>query len=69
MSQPTGSNLPTSRTVRLNLGEYEVQLEVSQDGGLLGITEVSVRRDFRSQRQRIDARGFNDVLDIYEPES
>ncbi len=67
--QPTGSNLPISRKVRLALGEYEVQLEVSQDGGLLGVTEVSVSRDFRSQRQRIDARGFHDVLDIYEAES
>jgi hypothetical protein len=66
--QPTGSILPASRTVTCTFDEYEVQIALGQDGRFLGIVGVSVKKDFRSLRQRIDSRGSHDVLDIYEPE-
>ena len=66
--EPTGSTWPERHSVTRNIGQYEVHFEMTKDGRILGIVGFSMKRDFRSQRQRIDSLGSHDVLDIYLPE-
>ena len=68
MSEPTGASEPPLRMVTRTFGKYEIQVQLAPDGRFVGIVGISVKKDFRSQKQKIESRGFHDVMDLYESE-
>lgn len=66
---PTGNSEPSSRVARCSFGKYTVEVEIGPDDEFRGVVGVSVRKDFRSQKQKIESRGYHDVTDLYEAES
>lgn len=55
----------TSRQVVVPFGSYDVVIRVTEDGRLLGIDEIRVRKDFLSHEQRIASSGCFDVDEFY----
>jgi hypothetical protein len=46
-------------------GRYQIRVEVNATNQFIGITEVSLNRDFLSHEQRIARQGFHDVEQFY----
>ena len=46
--------------------EYEIVVEVTQEGHFVGIVEIRIKQDFLSPVQRAAASGYHDVESFYE---
>jgi hypothetical protein len=50
-----------AKTKVLELDQYEVVLAMTEDDHVLAITEVRVKKDFRSLQQKLGSTGYIDV--------
>jgi hypothetical protein len=55
--------------IRVLFGPYEVTLALGPRNELLGIQQIAISQDFRSQKQKLDTLGFHDVGTFYDEES
>jgi hypothetical protein len=59
------ASAPT-REVRCEVGKYVVKVQLTPQNEFLGVVEVSIRKDFRTQEQRIRATAYHDASESYE---
>lgn len=55
-----------AREVRCDVGKYVVKVQLTPENKFLGVVEVSIRKDFRSQEQRLRATSHHDVSGYYD---
>jgi hypothetical protein len=56
----------TARRVRLPFGQYEVTVLVADDGQLIAIDEIRIRKDFLSPEQVLRSSRVVDVDRFYQ---
>lgn len=62
----TGPPATRYHTVVFPFGKYEIAILLGPGNEFARITEVSVRKDFRSNKQKLENEGYHDVSDFYE---
>lgn len=63
----TGGTGRSYKDVKCAFGRYVITVRLTDSDEFVGIVEVAVSRDFRSQGQRIASETYEDVADLYEP--
>jgi len=61
----TGITYPESKSVIYPFDKYEIEVKLTSDGKFLGITGISVNKDFRSYAQRLNSYGYIDLDKYY----
>ena len=64
----TGSNFdePQHKFIVVPHGRFEIELCLTEDGRFVSVTEVRVKKDFRTTDQRLANTGSFDVEQFYQ---
>jgi len=63
---PTTPPSSPPHLVQVICGPYEVTLILGPQNEFLGIQQIAISQDFRSQQQKLASLRFHDVSDIYD---
>lgn len=66
--EATGSeeNIKKVKEIRVPFDKYIVKVGLSPTNEFLGITEIEINKDFRSEREKMKSKPFYDVDEYYE---
>ena len=67
-SMPTGADFESRRITRrvIQFGKYKIGVVLGDGDRFLGIDELRIAKDFRSNEQQAQASGYLDVEEFYQ---